>query len=118
MPTTSSISDLQTALEFIQAVRNASLDNGDLDSETLASLRNPPTEPLDISDPVMRFSLKLWLNATHGSIDMYNKNCAAYKERHPDEEILSYAVIKKKVAEWSGVTPIRSEMRPNTCIAY
>ncbi|KAJ7858895.1 hypothetical protein B0H13DRAFT_2356325 [Mycena leptocephala] len=35
------IEDIQQALDFIQAVQNASLENGDLDDETVDRLRNP-----------------------------------------------------------------------------
>ncbi|KAJ7092162.1 hypothetical protein C8R44DRAFT_647108, partial [Mycena epipterygia] len=77
------IADLQNALDFIEAVKNASLDNGDLDEETLSRLRNPLTEPLDISDPAMRFSLDLYLAATHGSEKAYTANRDAYLRRHP-----------------------------------
>lgn len=117
-PVTSSIPDIQTALDFIKAVKDASLDNGDLDEETLARLRDPPTEPLDISDAMLRFSLDLYKSTSRGSVEVYNETCATYKRRHPDEEVLSHAAIKKKVAELSGVLPIRSEMRPDGCIAY
>ncbi|KAJ7236354.1 hypothetical protein C8J57DRAFT_1088237, partial [Mycena rebaudengoi] len=119
---TSSIAELQTALDFIEALKRASLDNGDLDDETLHRLGDPPTEPLDISDPAMRFCLDIFHATTHGSVEMYNKICAAYtvplrpdiqalKRRHPNEVILSHATIKKRVAEWSGVVPIRQPSR-------
>lgn len=45
------IQDLKTALDFITAVKNASLDNGDLDAETLNRLRNPSTQAIDLSNP-------------------------------------------------------------------
>lgn len=89
-----------------------------MDAETLARLRDPPTEPLDISDPTLRYSLDLFLAATHGSEDAYNKNREAYLRRHPENEVLSLAEIKNKVAEWSGVVPISSDMCPNTCVGY
>jgi hypothetical protein len=117
-PTTSSIEDLQIALDFIQAVKNASLDNGDLDDETLERLRDPSTEPLDISDPAHRYSLDNFLATTNASEETYNAICDAYIRRHPENELLSHAAIKKKVAEWSGVVPIRSQMCPKTCMAY
>ncbi|KAJ7869672.1 hypothetical protein B0H13DRAFT_2350823 [Mycena leptocephala] len=101
-PVTSSIAELQTTLDFIQAVKDASLDNGDLDDETLALLRDPPTEPLDVSDPALRYSLDLFKATTHGSIAAYNESCIAYKRRHPTEEVLRHAAIKKKVQEWSS----------------
>lgn len=105
-------------MDFIHAVKNASLENGDLDDETLARLRDPPTEPLDISDPALRYSLDNFLATTNASEETYKANRDAYLRRHPENEVLSHAAIKKKVAEWSGVVPIRSEMCPKTCMAY
>jgi hypothetical protein len=75
-------------LDFIQAIRDASRDNGDLDSDTPARLHDPPTEPLDVSDPVLRFSLDLFKATTHSSIGAYNETCTAHKRRHPTAEIL------------------------------
>jgi hypothetical protein len=56
-PDTTSITELQKALNFIQAFKEGSLDNGDLDDESLRRLRDPPAQPPAISNPVMRFSL-------------------------------------------------------------
>ncbi|KAJ6538148.1 hypothetical protein B0H19DRAFT_1270510, partial [Mycena capillaripes] len=114
----STVEDLQLALEFIDVVKNASLDNGDLDLETLARLRDPPTEPVDVSDPDIRFTLDLFLATTHGSEAIYNAVRKACQRRHPDDDVLSLAAIKKRVAEWSGVVPMLSHMCPNSCMAY
>jgi hypothetical protein len=38
--------------------------------------------------------------------------------RHPDDDILSYARIKSKIAELSGVVPIVRHMCLNSCIAF
>ncbi|KAJ7707076.1 hypothetical protein B0H16DRAFT_1241457, partial [Mycena metata] len=63
----SSITELQMSLNLIQAIKDASLENGDLDAETLARLRDLPTHPLEINDPALRYALDLFLAATHGS---------------------------------------------------
>ncbi|KAJ7145442.1 hypothetical protein C8R43DRAFT_953495 [Mycena crocata] len=47
----SPVKDLQTALDFVSAVKNASLDNGDLDAEALERLRNPPREVMPVLTP-------------------------------------------------------------------
>lgn len=117
-PATSAIKELQTALDFIAAVKNASLDNGDLDADTISRLQDPPTVPVDVSDPALRYSIDLFLAATNGSEASYTANREAYLRRHPANEVLTHAAIKKKVAELSGVVPIRSEMCPNSCAAY
>ncbi|KAJ6611698.1 hypothetical protein B0H10DRAFT_1808959, partial [Mycena sp. CBHHK59/15] len=95
----SAIEDLQIALDFIEAIKNASLDNGDLDPETLARLRHPPEEILDLSDPALRYSLDLFLATTHASKKAYTDSRTAYLRRHPDNEVLSLTEIKRKVAE-------------------
>ncbi|KAJ6490663.1 hypothetical protein C8R47DRAFT_1071048 [Mycena vitilis] len=90
------IAELQLALDFIDAVKGASLDNGDLDPETLARLRNPAEEPIDVSDPAERYSLDLFLAATHSSEAAYDANRDAYLRRHPENEVLTLAAIKRK----------------------
>ncbi|KAF7371937.1 hypothetical protein MVEN_00051600 [Mycena venus] len=86
------VADLKTALAFIAAVKKASLDNGDLDSDVVSRLRKPATKPPDISDPADLHLLRNFIATTH--------------------------IIKKKVAEWSGVVPILSHMCPNSCMAF
>ncbi|KAJ6459140.1 hypothetical protein C8R47DRAFT_1328050 [Mycena vitilis] len=115
---TAKVKELKTALMFIEAVKNASLDNGDLDEDALHRLRNPSREPVDVSDPAERYSLALFLATTHGSEQQYNDLRDAYLERHPENEVLSLAQIKRKVAEWSGVVPIESHMCREGCVAY
>ncbi|KAF7370240.1 hypothetical protein MSAN_00654800 [Mycena sanguinolenta] len=114
----STVEDIQLAFDFIEAVKSATLDNGDLDPETLARLRDPPTEPIDLSDPDLRFSLDIFISTTHASEEVYNSVRAACLLRNPADPMLSLAAIKKKVAEWSGVVPVLSHMCPNSCMAY
>jgi hypothetical protein len=114
----SAVADLQTALDFIAAVEHASLENGDLDPDALERLRNPSRDPPDISDPAHRHALDMFLAATHASQESYDANRAAYLRRHPENDVLTHAAIKRKVAEWSGVVPILSHMCPKTCAAY
>ncbi|KAJ7303737.1 CHAT domain-containing protein [Mycena albidolilacea] len=105
IPMTSAIAELQASLDFIQALKDL-LDSVDMDDKTLKRLRDPPTQPIDISYSAI----------AHGSVEMYNETCAAYKHRHSNEDVLSHAPIKKKVAEWSGVMPICSESTNNACV--
>jgi hypothetical protein len=112
------LGDLKEALEFIKAVENASLDNGDLDSETVERLRNPIEEPLDVSDPDLRYSLDIFIATSNASERTYHKVRDATLRRHPNDRVLTHYEVKKKVAELSGVVPILSHMCPNSCMAY
>ena len=112
------MADLRTALEFVDALKAASLDDGDLDEEVLHRLRQPLAEPADASDPDFRLSLDLFLSTTTASEDTYNKSRAGILRRHPDDEVLSYTRIKSKIAELSGVSPMVHHMCINTCMAF
>ena len=112
------VADLRTSLEFIDALKAATLDNGGLDEDVLERLRNPLTEPADASDPDFRLSLDLFLSTTNASEETYNKSRAGVLRRHPDDDVLSYARVKSKIAELSGVSPIVRQMCINSCVAF
>ena len=81
-PFVPNVADLQTSLEFIDALKAATLDNGGLDEDVLEHLRNPLTEPADASDPDFRLSLDLFLSTTNASEETYNKARAGVLHRH------------------------------------
>jgi len=112
------VEELRTSLAFIEALKRASLDDGDLDEDLLYRLRHPPQEPLDASDPDLRLSLDLFLSTLNASEDSYRSAAEGIRRRHPDDEILSYEGIRKKVAEMSGVHPIIHHMCINSCVAF
>ncbi|KAJ7669959.1 hypothetical protein DFH06DRAFT_1037923, partial [Mycena polygramma] len=112
------LEDIVQAQQFIAAVRNASLDNGDLDPDCVQRLRHPIEEELDVSDPDLRYSLDLFIATSGASDKTYTDVREANLRRHPEDEILTHYQIKKKVEEMSGVVPIVHHMCPNTCIAY
>jgi hypothetical protein len=85
------VADLQTSLEFINALKAAKLNDEGLDEEILQRLRQPLTEPADASDPDFRLSLDLFLSTSNSSEETYNNSRAAVLRRHPDDNILSYA---------------------------
>lgn len=116
------VADIRTSLEFIKALKDASLDDEfeleDHDESVVERLRQPPQEPLDISDGDLRLSIDLFLSATNASEQNYVSNREAIMRRHPEDEILSYASIKAKIAEMSGVTPLVHDMCINSCAAF
>jgi hypothetical protein len=112
------LTDLQMSLEFINALKAATLDNGGLDEDTLQRLRQPPTEPADPGDPDFRLSLDLFLSTSNASEETYNSTRAAVLRRHLDDDILSYARIKSKITELSGIVPIARHMCINSCLAF
>ncbi len=118
LPEETRLQDLKIALQFTQDLKNASLDNGKLDPDTLSRLRNPAQEPLAIEDEDVLFAIKLFFSTSDASQEVYTKSRKAVLERHPDDPILSYYQIKKKVERLSGVIILEDDMCPRSCIAY
>lgn len=112
------IDDLKIAREFINGLRNASLDDENLPEDVLARLRHPLEEPLDIDDPDIRLSIDLFLSVSNASQQTYTSVRDAILRRYPESLVLSFDQVKRKVTELSGVVSIVHDMCPNSCIAY
>ncbi|KAJ3715484.1 hypothetical protein C8R42DRAFT_645872 [Lentinula raphanica] len=83
-PVESAIEDIRVIQEFIESIRNATLENGKLDGLTIQRLRNPIQVPVDIPDEEVRLSLDLYLAATNSSEDSYKATREAILRRYPD----------------------------------
>jgi hypothetical protein len=113
------IHELRIARQFIECLENASLDNSKLDNWVRERLRHPLTSTVDdMLDPILRLSIDIYLavsNASQGTYDSIHNALMRYNLAKP---ILSYDTVKCRIAEISGVTPIREDMCVNTCIAF
>lgn len=114
------LDDIKTPMEFIRALEGASLDgpHSHLDTNTIEHLRNPPTSPVDISDPDLHLGLDLFLMTLNCSQKAYTALCSAILCCHPNNEVLSYEQIKQRIAEISRVVPIVDHICVNTCLAF
>ena len=132
------LEELKIAQDFIEGVRNASLDNDGLDPEVLKNLRHPIQEQLDLSDkPGLRASIELFIDTTTASEQVYSNVCKTFARymqavvRGPqdgagdsdsddddDHKLLSHYCVKQKIAKLTGVHSLMRDMCPNTCIAY
>jgi hypothetical protein len=112
------LQDAQDAMAFITALCKASLDDSfaRLPPEALDCLQNPPQALLDVTDPDLLMSLKLFFADT--TIKAYDLIRAAITERHPDDDIYSYYRVKQLASELSGVVPLVHDMCVNTCLAF
>ncbi|KAF8153850.1 hypothetical protein B0H34DRAFT_753304 [Crassisporium funariophilum] len=117
----SQIEDVRIAQEFIAALRKANLENGDLDQSQLDSIRNPPESEINLDEEEDKFlllSLRLFLAQINSSQKTYDKTIHAIRIAHPEDELLSFDQIKRRIALLTGVHAIIKDMCPNTCIAY
>lgn len=112
------LKDMKLAMEFIQALQEASLDDSKLDKDIIERLRNPPTYPADVGNPDLQLGLRLFLAMTNSSQETYASSREAIMLRHPDDQIPSYDQIKRIIADITGVVPIIEHMCPNSCLAY
>ncbi|TFK31091.1 hypothetical protein BDQ12DRAFT_619579, partial [Crucibulum laeve] len=110
---------IRIALEFKRGLEAATLEIGGLQEEELLCLRNPPKSVIEIPDKDVLLSLKMFLSTTTASDKVYDNLCHDLQDVIPDQIApLSHYLVKKKVAELTGVVPIIQDMCPNSCVAY
>jgi hypothetical protein len=114
------LDDIKKSMEFIRALQMALLDDEtmQLDSECLEHLQNPPQESLDISDPDLHLTLDIYLAVGNASQETYNAVQTVILHCYPENELLSYDQIKRRVTQISGVTSLIHNMCINGCLAF
>jgi hypothetical protein len=112
------LKDMKLAMEFIQALQEASLDDSKLDKDIIERLRNPPTYPADVGNLDLQLGLRLFLAMVNSSQETYASSREAIMIRHPDDQVPSFDQIKRSIADITGVVPIIEHMCPNSCLAY
>ncbi|PPQ93926.1 LOW QUALITY PROTEIN: hypothetical protein CVT25_010667 [Psilocybe cyanescens] len=118
IPTPSHIENLRLTQAFIELIKNTTLNNGKLDETSTDRLQDPVTDPIDLSDPALCFSLDLYIACMNPSEATYNAVWQAIVRFLPDLNILSYHLAKKEVEEISGVVLVHDDMCINLCHAF
>ncbi|KAG0699716.1 hypothetical protein DFH29DRAFT_35339 [Suillus ampliporus] len=112
---------IKMTMEFILALRSASLGDpvAKLDEEARSNLRNPPREPPDITNPIIRHSISTYYALEHSSQSAYERIRSSTARTFPDtDEMPSFYRIERMIAEYTGVESITHDMCPDTCIAF
>ena len=117
-PAASHIAQFQTALDFIEELKGATLENSGLDNASIKRLCNLPQGSPDVDDPDFHLSLDVYLAVSNASQQMYTAVRNAILHRDPSCGMLSYAQITRHVAELSCVILIVHDMCKNSCVAY
>ncbi|KIY48820.1 hypothetical protein FISHEDRAFT_27947, partial [Fistulina hepatica ATCC 64428] len=113
------IDDVRTALHYIQLLRAATLENGDLTADDIESLQNPPSSiPAELYDPDFHLSLDAFLACGNASSDVYTAFRAAVLRRYEDSGMLTLDQIKRRVRNHSGVFSVKHDMYIGSCIAF
>lgn len=118
-PATIRLVDLRIAQEFVEGIRDATLDEENLSEDVLCRIRNPPCSPLDISDNNnLLFSLRTWMSHPASPEEIYNSTWRNLGAHPGGFEMPSLARLKSQVVELTGVIPLYHDMCVNSCIAY
>ncbi|KAJ7758457.1 hypothetical protein DFH07DRAFT_958303 [Mycena maculata] len=114
----SRIEDIQLSLDYIKCIQEATFENGGLEIDCVERLRDPIQEPIDISDPDLCLSLDLFMETSNSLEKTYDGVRSSVCRRHPEDDILTHHLVKKKVVEMTGVVPLLHDMCQNSCMAY
>jgi hypothetical protein len=117
-PPISLIDNVAISQKLIQEIKFATLDEDKLDPSVLDRLRNPPTEPVDLSDQDARFSLDLFMACNNASQSTYTAVRNSIMCCFPEVQILFYYSAKKLISDITGVESIVDDMCINSCMAY
>ncbi len=102
---------------FVEALESAQLKNSGLDDKALARLLAPPHQTPPIS-PAELAGIRMYLARGDASEANYADVRAACMDLHPEPQIPAYEAVKRQVAKVTGITPVRTDMCENSCIAY
>jgi hypothetical protein len=116
--TMSRIENIQFTQQLIQEISNATLDKDKLDADVVEELRNPTTDPVDISDPDIRLSLDLFMDCGNASVSTYAAVRTSVLRRLPEANILSFHSVEKLVSKITRVGSIFDDMCINSCTAF
>ncbi|KIL54253.1 hypothetical protein M378DRAFT_92912 [Amanita muscaria Koide BX008] len=112
-----SLDKLAIPMAMVQAIKDAELEDDIKDAEMLKNLRDP-TPQSDPIDDTTEFSIDMFMSMIGGSQRMYDEARNALSRRKPPVQIHSYHTVQKIIEKITGVTQIRTDMCPNSCLAY
>ncbi|KIJ05981.1 hypothetical protein PAXINDRAFT_38896, partial [Paxillus involutus ATCC 200175] len=111
-------------LEFVKMIQAASLDDpvNKMSAEGVQRLRNPPQAPIDLESSGVRLSMSMYLALEHSSQDAYEQIRRSIQLNLSDspaaEDILSFHAVEKKIASYTGVEYIETDMCPESCVGF
>ncbi|KAF5347383.1 hypothetical protein D9758_011249 [Tetrapyrgos nigripes] len=114
----SSIESIANTQKYIEIIKNATLDDDILSSETLDRLHIPVEGIVDILDPYLHLAIDIFIATTGSSDRTYNAIRTAIMRCFPEADLLSHFLVKKKIAEISGVVAVKEDMCIDSCMAF
>ena len=98
------LEDIKLEMGFIGALQVVSIDDehNRLSKEAVEHLQNPPTAPVDVSNPDFHLGLDLFLTQIKSSQETYTSMCEAILHHHPKDNI-PCDQMKHCIAKVTGV---------------
>ncbi|KAF8444064.1 hypothetical protein L210DRAFT_3338469, partial [Boletus edulis BED1] len=118
------IARLRHTMEFVNVLRNASLDDpiAKMSGPMLARIRDPPTARIQIENPGIKHSISTYLALEHASQASYRRVIQSMKANFPGvegvESLLSFHGVENLIASYTGVEAIEHDMCPGSCIGF
>ncbi|TBU25586.1 hypothetical protein BD311DRAFT_607184, partial [Dichomitus squalens] len=117
-----SLSELKHSMAFIEALKNATLEDSGLDPKVIARMRNPDNDGHlpDLEAPensALRLAIEQFIANGH-SEKAYRDNRASIMKYDKGLTLPTYEAMQKIVQDLSGVVPIITDMCPDSCVAY
>ena len=111
---------LQVTMKNIQALKNATLEEGGMSPDEIDRLRDPAPArcSLDMSDTHLVKALRHFIYSTNTSRDHYETIRKVDMAAHPDDEFLSFDQAKRTLKKISGVVAMRHDMCTSSCTAF
>ncbi|TBU29097.1 hypothetical protein BD311DRAFT_611611, partial [Dichomitus squalens] len=116
------LAELKQSMAFVDALKNATLEDSGLDPKVIERMRNPARDEdlPDLTAPenrALRLALKQFIATSH-SEKIYHECWDNMMEYNEGLTLPTYEAMQKLVQELSGVVPIVTDMCPDTCVAY
>jgi hypothetical protein len=111
---------LQTAMDFIHALRNASFENSTMTEEILEHIAQPLSSIPDVDNRWVRLSLDTFITVQHASRESYDHQIARMKVAFPEAApyLLSYDQVQRRLTTWTGIYLQEHDMCIKDCVAY
>ena len=109
---------MATSVEFIQMVKDATLET-QFNIEELAALRDPQQNgPSPEDDPYLKYSIRNFIDLLGTAQDRYTAVRQNHLELNPDAPILSYDQVKRRVRNLSGIVTWEHDMCVGICVGF
>ena len=117
-PASIELPKLQTTQRFIDLLREAVLEGSGMHDDEINGLREPgPEYELLDPSPLVR-SVRHFLNNTLSSREHYETLRRIELMHNPDDAILSFDQVRRRIKWLSGVVPLEHDMCTNSCVAF